>query len=297
MKQVTTPRLIAGLSFAAPDPSDESRGLRCHAGHAAHEMRRVTAVLRGQGIVHEYPAIPSRFATALDLDVYRYERYAGFRGYCTGQDESSHALSLGQVWEGYETLLALAILAAGDRSRVVLDFGAHLGWYSTLAAIWDYRVVAFEADGENAERCADNARLNGVGHLVDVVHSWIGADTPALPADAEEVELLKSDLEGGEDHVERVCRDLFAAGRVRYALMEISPVLAGHYPETVRRIADAGYVAHDVPSKAASPALKAAFEADPLAAIRACRIADADIEAYVRGLRQSNFLFVREDLA
>lgn len=294
---MTPPRLIAGLHFAAPDASDESRGLRCHAGHARHDTRRVTAVLRGQGVVHEYPAIPSRFATALDLDVYTYERYAGFRGYCTGQDESSHALSLGQVWEGYESLLTLAILAAGDRSRVVLDFGAHLGWYSTLAAVWGYRVVAFEADGENAERCADNAGLNGVGHLVDVVHTWVDATTPELAGDAEEVELLKSDLEGSEDHVERVCRDLFATRRVRYALLEISPVLAGHYPETVRRIVDAGYVAHDVPCKAASPALKAAFEADPLAAIRQCRIEDRSLDAYVASLRQSNFLFVRGDLA
>lgn len=303
---VTLPRLIAGLAFPPPvytaaemsGAVPPGRALGCHAGHEAHATRRVTVTLCGQGIVHEYPAIPPHLATAIDLDVYAYERYAGFRGYCTGQDESSAALSLGQVWEGYETLLTLAILHAGaDLDRVVLDFGAHLGWYSTIAAVWGYDVIAFEADAENAARCAGNARLNQVDHRVHVVPTWIDETTPALPADGPEVELLKSDLEGSEHHVERVCRDLFAAGRVRYALLEISPVLADHYPETVARIAAAGYAVHDIPSKGAPAALRAAFEADPLAAIRHCRIPAADLRAYVAGLRQSNFLFVREDLA
>lgn len=304
---MTTPRIIAGLDFAVPDASDESRGLRCHAGHPVHQTRDVLVDVRGQGVVHEYPAIPDHLARTLRLLCYDYHRYVGAGCYCTGQDESSHAFLQGQIWEGYETLLAMEILYRGDRGDVVLDFGAHLGWYAVIAASFGYQVVAFEADGENAERCAQNARLNSVGNLVHVVHTWIGPDSPQLPADRGRVRLLKSDLEGLEVEVTQSCLNLFSARRIDYALLEISPVLMNRSPSWAVRhgdyaglcgwINECGYEVFDVPSKAASPQLKAAFERDPLAAIRSCRVPWQQLRSYVGDLRQTNFLFVRQELA
>lgn len=302
-----TPAIIQGLRFGAPDPRDTAKGLICHAGHRHHETRRVSVALRGQGIVHEYPAIPDHLAMELALDVYEWERYDGFAGYCTGQDEFSHALQLGQVWEGYETLLALAILSRGDRHDVVLDFGAHLGWYACLAGKAGYDVVAFEADAENAARCVANAAVNGCSERMHMLCTWIDETSPTLRPDAERVRLLKSDVEGMEHQVTRVCMDLFAEQRIDFALLEMSPTFVrqerhagwdafGGYAGLGMLICSNGYEAFDVPSKGASPALKAAFERDPLTAILACHVPVTTIGAHLKGVEQTTFLFARKGL-
>lgn len=302
-----TPSLIRGIDFSPATEGDEANGLRCHAGHDTHAMRRVVVPLRGQNVVSEYPAIPARLATDLTLGVYEWERYAGFRGYCTGQDESSHALSIGQVWEGYETILALAILAAGDRNDAVLDFGAHLGWYACIAGRAGYPVVAFEADPENAAACAANAALNGCADRVHVINTWIDHNTPAIPATAERVRLLKSDMEGMEHQVVRMCGALFDSGLIDFALLEMSPIFVrnarhpgwetfGGYDGLARWICARGYDAFEIPCKGARPAVKAAFEADPLKAIAAHQVAESQLAKRLGSTDQANYLFARRGL-
>lgn len=292
------------MTFLPPTP-DATRGLVCHAGHDGHATRRVTVALRGQGVVHEYPAIPERLAMDITLDVYEWDQYGGFRGYCTGQDESSHALALGQVWEGYETLLALGILDGGDRHSFVLDFGANLGWYTCIAGKMGYPVVAFEADREKADRCRANAELNGT-EMLDVVWTWIDETSPRFAGGGEppHVRLLKSDTEGMEHEVVRVCGDLFAQGLIDFALIEMSPVFiranrgpgwgaVGGYSGLAEWICAQGYEAFDVPQKSASAELKALFEADPLVAIKACRVETRDLRVHLGAIDQTTFLFAR----
>jgi hypothetical protein len=296
----TAPLVPDGLPSLHP-PRDD---LRCMAGHSDHLTRRVTVALRGQNVVHEYPAIPAHLAMDLTLDVYQWERYAESLVYCTGRDQSSHAIDIGQVWEGYETLLTIAILACGDREAAVLDFGAHLGWYTCIAGKLGYQVVAFEADAENAKLCASNAALNGC-ERVNVVWTWIDQNSPPVPA--QRVRLLKSDVEGMEHHAVVACLDLFVAGLIDFALLEMSPVFVrenrslgwdefgefGDYAGLAEWICAQGYDAFDVPHKSASPALKAHFERDPLSAIKECRVDVADLRAHLGSIDQTNFLFAR----
>ena len=268
----------------------QAREQRCDAGHVSHEQRTVTVTLSGPSAVREYPAIPAHLARYFDLDIYDAKRYMGFKGYCTGQDEMSLSIIENGIWEGFETRLVMEILAREDRDSLVLDFGAHIGWYTLLAVSFGYQVRAFEADPENVEMLYMNLIQNGLATGVNTREGWIDDRTPPLHLDpGRRIALLKSDLEGSEDHVERMCRDLFRDHRIRFALLEISPCFKAHYPDTVMRIADAGYWAYDVPSKLCEDT--ALFSRDPLAYLRQRRIITSDLQRYVLGLTQSTFLF------
>ena len=69
-------------------------------------------------------------------------------------------------------------LAALDRlpdDAVVLDVGAHVGEHAIpLALGTDRRVVAFEPNGESADRLARNAERNGLGGRIDLRRAGVG---------------------------------------------------------------------------------------------------------------------------
>jgi len=69
-------------------------------------------------------------------------------------------------------------LAALDRlpdDAVVLDAGAHVGEHAIpLARDTDRRVVAFEPNGESADRLARNAERNGLGDRIDLRRAGVG---------------------------------------------------------------------------------------------------------------------------
>ncbi|ELZ55096.1 MULTISPECIES: FkbM family methyltransferase [Halorubrum] len=69
-------------------------------------------------------------------------------------------------------------LAALDRlpdDAVILDAGAHVGEHAIpLARDTDRRVVAFEPNGESADRLARNAERNGLGDRIDLRRAGVG---------------------------------------------------------------------------------------------------------------------------
>ena len=69
-------------------------------------------------------------------------------------------------------------LAALDRlpdDAVILDVGAHVGEHAIpLALGTDRRVVAFEPNGESADRLARNAERNGLGGRIDLRRAGVG---------------------------------------------------------------------------------------------------------------------------
>ena len=76
-------------------------------------------------------------------------------------------------------------LAALDRlpaDATVLDVGAHVGEHAIpLAAGTDRRVVAFEPNGESADRLARNAARNGLDERIDLRRAGLGDERGSLP--------------------------------------------------------------------------------------------------------------------
>jgi FkbM family methyltransferase len=75
-------------------------------------------------------------------------------------------------------------LAALDRlpeDVTVVDAGAHVGEHAIpLARGTDRRVVAFEPNGESADRLARNAERNGLGKEVDLRRAGVGDESATL---------------------------------------------------------------------------------------------------------------------
>lgn len=273
--------------------------IECRAGHANHETIHIEVNLDGPTRVPDYPSIPPRLRRRFGMTAYNRAPYLGFPNYCTGQDEISFSLESHGIWEGFETLVVLDILERGDRNRIVLDFGSHIGWYSLLAASFGYRVVAFEADAENVRTLRANAQANGFQDLITVVHTWVDERFPDLPAD-DEVEFMKCDIEGKEGQAVRACGALFQGRKIRHALIEISPVfsspgyevlgvVANSYTDLSRRIAELGYVIADIPSKG-FPGIRD-LENDPLGTLHKLAIRPDQVADYLAGVDQTNFLF------
>jgi FkbM family methyltransferase len=67
-------------------------------------------------------------------------------------------------WDGYESETARVFYAHAQRARVVLDVGAHVGYFTVLGALANAqaRVFAFEPNPTVYQRLARNIALNGL---------------------------------------------------------------------------------------------------------------------------------------
>ena len=76
----------------------------------------------------------------------------------------------------------LAVLDRVSDDATVLDVGAHVGEHAIpLAAGTDRRVVAFEPNGESADRLARNAVRNGIDERTDLRRAGLGDERGSLP--------------------------------------------------------------------------------------------------------------------
>lgn len=266
----------------------------CQAGHPRHERLRIDLNLHGphHGLP-DIPGVPDYLAHRMAFEVYNYQTYRDTPGYCTGDDVVSFSIYTQGVWEGFETLLELDILHRGNRNNLVLDFGAHVGWYSTLAAIDGYHVVAFDIDAENLDVLMHNAALNDCAELVTPRQLWIDADSPRFVGVGERIEFLKCDIEGNEQHAFRMTSHLFAQQRVNYALLEISPIFNTSYPDLIETIVQLGYRPYKVPGKGWEHS--DTFGEHPLDTLKAyCEIPRAELRSTIESWSQENMLLISE---
>jgi hypothetical protein len=172
--------------------------------------------------------------------VYDSARYMGNPGfYCPGQDVVSDRLQVEGMWEPHDTPVIERILRAGDRSRRVIDFGAHLGWYSVMAAKLGYGVVAIDGDSENLRLLRTNLATHGLRACV--IWGWVNEHFTYDPDPRSEFELVKIDIESHERHAVNAiwpCID-----RVHNLYVEISPAFRDDYPALVDRLVGAGFQA------------------------------------------------------
>ena len=80
-------------------------------------------------------------------------------------------------WNGYEPETSSLFFRLASSARTVLDIGAHVGYYTLLAALANaaVRAYAFEPMPSAFARLERNVALNGVGPQVTCVASAVGA--------------------------------------------------------------------------------------------------------------------------
>lgn len=189
----------------------------CQAGHAEHDTKVIDTV---QG--------PFR--------IYDWRRYMDYPGYCSGQDDVSMTLNLYGVWEGADWDRARKLLTCAP--GMVYDFGAHIGWYTIMAAELGHTVVAVEPDPENARLLRRNLKDRRCADNVWVIDAW--ADELVL---VEGTALfVKADTEGAEDDCLRVVHNLLPGPTL---LLECSPEFKGYYPAMIDFLIALGYAADE----------------------------------------------------
>lgn len=299
------PKLFKPLANIKKPPVSEMYE-HCQIGHAKHKIIGIEVKLNGahKGI-KDVPKVPERLACEFTMCVYDWREYFKHEGnnitgnkfeeYCTGQDIISYSIDVQGVWEAYETLIALDILAERNKDAVVLDYGSHVGWYSILASMFEYRVASFDANIENIELLQMNA-IKNMANVANIYayNAWIDADAPMLDSNAEEVQFFKCDIEGAEKYAFYMCRDLFKNQRIKYAMIEISPTFNNSYADLVEAIANYGYGVYQIPGKGF--AHSAEFSDQPLETIKKyCEVKAEGRREYVSSFNQENFLFIRQE--
>jgi len=272
-------------------------GDQCLEGHKNHDTLAIDLFLSGEHYgIQDVPPIPKRLETKIKLEVFEWKQYRNSPRYCPADDEFSRSIFRNGVWEGFETSLFLDILDQGNRDNVVLDFGSQLGWYSILAGLKGYDVVAYDFCKEIIDLFIKNISLNKLNTKIGLVSGFIDESCSEVYSPGGiNVEFLKSDVEGNEQYVYKMTKHLFEQKRINYAMFEISPCFNDSYPKLCHDIISNGYAIYMIPQKG-TPHFKE-YSEQPLRTIKKYSlISSGDIDKVIKCIRQENFLFINSNL-
>ena len=105
--------------------------------------------------------------------------------------------------------------------QVVVDFGSHIGWYSTIAAAYGYEVAAVDVNAENCDLAEENL-ARATSAQFGVFCGTVQESSPAL--DVLPIRCVKIDIEGSEEWAIKMLDASIAAKTIDTLLIEISPV-------------------------------------------------------------------------
>jgi hypothetical protein len=197
----------------------------CQAGHKTHDTKVVDTALG-------------------PFTIWDWQKYAGQAGlYCPGQDDVSMTLDLYGVWEAPDWERAQRYV--GNREGWGLDFGSHIGWYAVMFARAGLDVLAVDSIAANCELLEINARNSGVYSRIHIDQTWVEDMEVLAPRwldESKNTVLIKSDVEGAEDEVVRVCSRIITEQHPAL-LLECSPEFDSYYPDMIERLIDLGYAA------------------------------------------------------
>jgi hypothetical protein len=268
--------------------------IRCQRGCEKHLSRQVRVSLGGATPYYDLTRIPMDLAVEFDMEVWDTDVTPVDGGpYCPSRDAVSETILSMGVWEQRETVMALRVFKENP-GKLFLDFGAQIGWFSLLAAANGVKVVAFEADADNARLLNFSAIQNDVAHLVLVNEGRIGPGTHVVYVDRE-IALVKIDLEGAENEAIRMLDPALGASLVERMMVEISPVFDDYYPDLVTDLMFGyGFRAFLLPPKQ-TPAIQ--LTGDPNELVHwEMKGTVAAIKDFVADWHQEDVWFVREDL-
>ncbi len=153
-------------------------------------------------------------------------------------------------WE--PALLQLAHEAISRHpSELVVDIGSHVGTYVAVAGnAGTGQILAFEPNSHHALALERTIVLNHLNERVLIIREYVSEhkcrlDT-VIPLGTI-VSFLKADVEGMEPTVIASGKALFQNGRVRCALLEVTPRFGvDRYLNMLTFLADCGYTLNDV---------------------------------------------------
>lgn len=226
--------------------------------------------------------------------------------YCPAHDAVSATIWDYGIWEPRETAVALWAFRHAKEGQGFVDFGAQIGWYSTIAVRCGIPTLAVECDEHNANMLEENlqgAWTSGrtTSHADEpdwAIHrARIGPisefDSAAIPGGAC---LVKIDIEGAESDAIDLLRPSIEAGLVDRILMEVSPVFADYYGDLVVELIDMGYDALVVPTaEEVMPGFDGSCRQMQIYTL--CTQTKDRIVAEVNSWHQKDVLFVREGVA
>lgn len=150
---------------------------------------------------------------------------------CAGQDIVSYVLTEEDCWERrlYDSPVS-EILKNGNRDNLVLDVGAHIGWYTRMAIKAGYTTCAFEALPEHIELL----RLNAPQAIIEPI--WFDENTTGHFETDRNIEFLKIDIEGAEQYAIKYFEKVLH--KINHILLEVSPTFNDSYPALLDKLKD-----------------------------------------------------------
>lgn len=231
--------------------------IRCERGCDNHPTRLVNIQLGGPTAYGDLTPIPQRFARSFEIEVWDTDLTPVDNDphWCPAHDAVSETILALGVWEPQETAVLMMCWEAIQSPATFVDFGAQIGWFSTLAATFPHlRVVCIEADPDVCEVLDRNVGRTGLvpGRLMGI-RRRIGPRSRAISFPNDDLKIVKIDIEGAEADAIRVLKPEIDAKNVPFILMEVSPCFNDTYPELVTSLMDLGYHAYCLPPKQRPP--------------------------------------------
>ena len=180
--------------------------------------------------------------------VFDYPKYEDATNYCPGKHAVCDRLIAEGRWEPHDTIPIRKMLEDGSRNNLVIDFGAHCGWYTIMAAQLGYMVWAVEGDPEVADLLRENIALHRYQDRVTVIEAWVDGEFVLPEVGDRDIELVKSDLEGNELYAVAAVEPFIE--KVENFYLEISPCFADYYPGLVDDLYVHGFRAYYPNNKA-----------------------------------------------
>ena len=133
------------------------------------------------------------------------------------------------IWEPFETELIRRFLTDDAGSKLFVDCGANIGWYSVVAGVLGAEVVACEPFPDNVALLRANIARNGLEHRVNVHEVALGAGSTAGV-------LRLSDFNQGDHRTvpDGVAADPSARTEISVQMCRLHDVLAGRTATVVK---------------------------------------------------------------
>ncbi len=204
-------------------------------------------------------------------------------------DIISKCLENDKCWEPYQTEITKEILK--DGKNIFIDIGAHLGYYSLLASVYDNQTISIDKNTKYLDLFKKTITYNKVQNI-NILEMSIDENFSLdfLIDHDTHVKLIKCDIEGCEIEFVDSILERLKNNKIENLILEISPNMRDNYPEYVMKIKDLGYFVYDI-GLSPQRELNSSTTLESLEMLTINNI--EDMRNYIKGFpeKQSNFLF------
>ncbi len=204
-------------------------------------------------------------------------------------DLVSHVLRRDHCWEPYQTEVTIELLKTLQPS-IFLDIGAHIGYYSLIAAAYGWSVESYEMNPLYFKILDDNIQDNNFKELI-TSHKIRVAPEHTIDSiiNGRKIGIIKIDVEGAEPEIIQGLQKSLANQLVDSLIIEISPKFRDHETliKLIQNIQSYGYNYYDL---GLSPQRHLDMHTHHLQQLPPFDIAD------IYKISQTNLLFIKKNL-